>query len=169
MFEQVHGSSDQNNLEFDDIIEMAIIEEENSYQTYRELAEKIEDKHAKELLHLLATEENEHICFLEQFYGEGPREFNVGQNAPADNLAHLKANDVLVDTSINNLLMYALNKEHESYLFYNKMAKRSTKPEARDTFIKLARLELTHIQKLQKLCPAYIGHSFLSEDAVLTN
>ncbi|MBL6988279.1 MAG: ferritin family protein [Bacteriovoracaceae bacterium] len=140
-----------NEMEFDDIMEMAIIEEEEAYHLYLDLAAHVEDKVASDILYQLAKEENDHINLLEKYYGGDPSDFIVPKTEDFEHFDNLTPNDILSDTSVSNLILYAMKKEQESYQFYIAIAKLCKNVEARDTFIKLARLELAHKNKLEMI------------------
>ncbi|MBL6989548.1 MAG: ferritin family protein [Bacteriovoracaceae bacterium] len=146
-----------NQMSFNDIIEFAIIQEEEAYLFYKDLAEQVEDDHAKIILFQLAEEENEHINILEKYYGEDPSKFHVAKVEDFDYFNQLQANNILHDTSVKNLLLYAIKKEQEAYKCYMTMAKLCKKVQSKDTFIKLARLELGHKQKLEMLWFLRVG------------
>ena len=58
------------NMDYQDIIVIAIKKEEKAYNLYNDLAKKTEDKNAKKLFLKLASEEAKHKNIFEQIYDE---------------------------------------------------------------------------------------------------
>lgn len=138
-------------MDYVEIISFAIDNELKAASYFNKLSDIVKDQKAKELLKNLAREEKKHADILEQLLDYDPESFDISHINYNTSIKEAKYIDTInEDSSVTEVIMYALGEEDSTYLLYKDLAKASNNAEAKDTFIKLGRLELVHKSTLEK-------------------
>ena len=140
---------------FRKIIRIAISNEENAEQFYREAAEKVKLDHAKKALLELAKEETGHAEFLKTILEKGVEEILAAQ--PTRAIQDLKIVDYLSVKELNEYANYqdvltaAMQREKIAYDFYSEMANLVHNEKLKGILLKLAEVEMGHKNRLERL------------------
>ena len=139
------------NSEFEEIIDFAIENEKKTHKHLINLSKKVKNKLAKTLLTSIACDEMYHVDELESIVEMNPNEFQVYNFKYS---SYFNEDDYIYELPINptmqETLLYIIGQKHAKFLLYKDLAKSSDSIESKDTFVKLSRLELTHIKDLEK-------------------
>ena len=140
---------------FRKIIRIAISNEENAEQFYREAAEKVKLDHAKKALLELAKEETGHAEFLKTILEKGVEEVLAAKSTGA--IQDLKIVDYLSVKELNEYANYqdvltaAMQREKIAYDFYVGMADLVSDGKLKGILLKLAEVEMGHKNRLERL------------------
>jgi len=136
-----------------DYINIAIHREEEAYEFYTDLYDRVEDKAARDALNLLAQEERKHKQFLEDYRSGGYGPDALRMNEPVDYkiAEHLKQPDIKQDMASKDVYLIAAHRELNSYHFYTALADLHPEGQLREIFSKMASEELKHKEKVEYL------------------
>lgn len=138
------------NEELDAIIKSAITQEELSHDFYLRLANLVSHADTKDTLQYLAQEELEHKHFLQScFTPEGCK--LVGNPQEVHLAEMLEAPAFHDDMTPKEALIIAAKREEGSYHFYQALAALQPPGEIKDFLEKMARVELSHKEKMEYL------------------
>jgi len=152
---KVSGQYLNKNVDFYDIMDFAILKEEEAHHMLLGLCSKVESPDAKKALNRLASEELEHIKVLQKLIAGGPGNFHASK-AKFEKYQDQEFSDVLKeDASVKEVLEFTIAKEKDSYLFYNDMARAYKDKETKETLLNLANLEKAHQTRLEKIYYRY--------------
>lgn len=151
-----------NKQEFDDIMDMAIAEEIETYQFYRDVAEKLADQGMKVLFQDFAEEENQHIMALQDIkskdiedfsFCEGS-EFTISQTCGGKDyqLAEtIETPRLSADMRPEDAIALAIKKEEEAMILYAGLADASNDPAEKHIFTELSKMEEAHKVKMEDI------------------
>ena len=135
---------------FEEIIDFAIEEEVKAYKLYEETAQKVNDNRLTPMLKDIANMERGHEAKLRALKAGKP--VKVG----SEKIQDLKIGDYLVDvdlnenSSIQDIMIFAIKAEMKAYELYTNLEKLYTEPEEKALFAQLANEELKHKNDLEK-------------------
>ncbi len=138
-----------------EIITVAISNEENAEQFYREAAETVKLDHARKTLLELAREEVSHADFLRKVLNEGFEQ--ILQHRPDASVDDVHIVDYLSIPELNaysnlqDILTVAMKREQIAFEFYDSMAQMVTEPKLKGVLNKLAEVEAGHKTRLQDI------------------
>ncbi len=136
--------------EMEAIIKSAINQEELSHDFYKRLASLVSHKETKDILEFLAKDELEHKAFLLSCVS--PQGCTLVGEAHNVHLAEmLEAPAISDDLSPKDALVIAMKREEGSYRFYQTLAALQPPGEVQDFLNKMAKVELTHKEKVEYL------------------
>ncbi|HLE12723.1 MAG: hypothetical protein A2504_09775 [Bdellovibrionales bacterium RIFOXYD12_FULL_39_22] len=135
---------------FEDVIFYAIEQEGRAHDQFSRLSKKVKNKKAREILNKIAQEELEHLKELENLLDAGPDNFQIPKIEYHSFLEEKQLIDKITpDASVQEALLFAIGHEHATYNLYKDLAHASDSVEARDTFVKLSRMEIAHKIELE--------------------
>ncbi len=140
-----------NTLEY--LIDVAIKNEEESFNFYMNLYNRIPGKEAKDTLKFLADEEKKHKEFLVS-YRQGKFDNQaVRMNAVVDYRVaeHAVKPDLEKNASTKDIYLVAAHREKNSYNFYKGLADIQPAGEVKDMLMRMANEELKHKEKVEYL------------------
>ena len=136
--------------EMEAIIKSAITHEELSHDFYKRLAGLVSQADTKDTLEFLAREELEHKAFLQScFTPQGCTLVGAAQNVHLAEM--LEAPAITGDMSPKEALVIAMKREEGAYRFYQALAALQTPGDVRALLEKMAKVELTHKEKVEYL------------------
>ena len=135
------------------LIDIAIAKEEESFNFYMKLADKVTEGNVKETLNFLAGEEKKH------------KEFLVNYRSGKFGSASLRMSDVVdykiaeyierpdIEKNINSIDAYlvAAHRELNSFNFYRTLSEAQPAGEVKDMLLKMANEEMKHKEKVEYL------------------
>ncbi|MFH1078845.1 MAG: ferritin family protein [Pseudomonadota bacterium] len=141
------------NPTLESIIEIAIMNEQEAYDSYMELCKLVDDKTAKDALKFLAEEEKQHKAYLLKYSDGSFRENSLPLNAPINYkiAENMNKPEPRKDISTNDVFLIAANKELNAYNFYKSLADIHPEGDVRDMLLRMAGQELKHKEKVEYL------------------
>lgn len=126
-----------------DIIQFAIINEQNAAELYDRYAEKVNSESTKELLKYMANMERSHEERLKALY-ENKSEFDSGQ--PLDLVIDSYRVPTVLndDSSINEVFKFAIESEQKAFELYSALSKADFNEKTKAFFNNLAGDEQKH-------------------------
>ena len=126
-----------------DIIEIAIQREQEAYDFYMDLREKVEDQSSKDTLQWVAAEEQKHKAFLVKY-----RDGNLGSKAMRIRdveyykiAEYQEEPEIAKDMRREEVFLVASHRELKSYNFYTEMAGLHPDGETKTMLLKIANEE----------------------------
>lgn len=139
------------NKKIREIIKFAIDNEIESYDFYKNAAQKIEDDQLKEVFNSLAKEEKMHEKYLIEFLESDSNKIVLNEFTDYDIAETLDTPELSVDMSFSDAIKLAIKKEEEAMDMYQSLAKDSNDNEAKNLFIGLREMEQMHKAKLEEI------------------
>ena len=141
------------NQTLESLIELAIVNEQEAYDSYMELCKLVDDKTAKDTLKFLAEEEKQHKAYLLKYRDGSFRENSLPLNAPVDyKIAETTHKpEPRKDITTNEVFLIAANKELNACNFYKSLADIHPEGNVRDMLLRMADQELKHKEKVEYL------------------
>jgi rubrerythrin len=135
------------------LIEMAVKNEEEARVFYLGLADIVEEKMAKDTLNFLAGEELAHKEFLLGYLKGEKKIATLPLDTPIDyHIAQYAAKpDIKKNMNSSEVYLVAAHREWNSYNFYKGLASVQPAGEAKDMLLKMANQELKHKEKVEYL------------------
>ncbi len=136
-----------------DYISIAIEREQEAYEFYTGLSDKVLDNAAKDALKVLAGEEKKHKAFLESYRDGGYAAGALRMSQPIDYkiAEHLDRPDISKDMQSKDVFLVAAHRELNSYNFYKGLADLHPEGELKQIFLKMASEEMNHKEKAEYL------------------
>jgi rubrerythrin len=141
------------NHTLESVIAMAIINEQEAYESYMELHNLVDDKDARDTLKFLAEEEKQHKAYLIRYRDGSFRETGLPLNAPVDyKIAEtMQKPEPRKDIKTNEVYLIAAGKELDAHNFYKNLASMHPEGNVRDMLLRMAEQELKHKEKVEYL------------------
>jgi rubrerythrin len=136
-----------------DVIDTAIQREEEAYDFYMDIHDKVADAGARETISFIAEEEKKHKAFLVdyregRFGGKSLRMSDVVAYHIAENLDEP---EVAGGMKPEDVFLVAAHREKRSHQFYSELAAMHDRSEVRDILLRMANEELRHKEKMEYL------------------
>jgi len=136
-----------------EIIDLAIQREEEAYDFYMDIHNKLEDPSVKDTIEFIAGEEKKHKAFLvgyrEEKYGSGAlRMTEVVEYKIAE---YLEEPEISAEASRQDVYLVAAHRESKSHKFYTELANLHAEGELKAMLLKMANEELKHKEKMEYL------------------
>ena len=134
------------------VIETAIQREEEAYNFYMDLSQRVDDPLAKETVAFLASEEQKHKAFLIS-YRDGKFSGALRMNAVVDYkiAEYLDQPDPEKNLQSKDVYLIAAHRELNSYNFYTALAQIQPEGEVKDMLLSMASEEQKHKEKVEYL------------------
>lgn len=135
------------------LIDTAIKREEEAYDFYMGILEKVQDESARDTIAFIANEEKKHKAFLVQ-YRDG--NFAVDAMRMSDVVFYKIAEyqvepEVKDDMNSAEVYLVAAHRELRSHQFYTELANLHPSGNTKDMLLKMANEELKHKEKMEYL------------------
>ncbi len=132
-------------------LDMAIKKEVEAHTLYRSVARKMDDPAARTLLAELAEEEVRHRALLEELTGDQAASFKPPQGRSRNIVNYLTSKPLRADSSLQQILVYAMKREDEARAFYQTMARAADNADLRALLENLSAMEDSHKARLEIL------------------
>jgi rubrerythrin len=136
-----------------DIIDLAIQREEEAYQFYMDIYNKVSDESVQDTVEFIAGEEKKHKAFLVGYRDgdHGPDALRMAEVVDykiAEYLAEPKIEDQI---SRQEVYLLASHREANSHRFYTELARLHPQGDIKTMLLKMANEELKHKEKMEYL------------------
>lgn len=135
------------------LLDVAIKNEEDSYNFYMDIHKKVKDNEVKDTLKFLAGEEKKHKEFLLNYRKGGLSKNALKLDAVIDYkiAEHAEKPDLKKDLNTVDVYLVAANRELNSYNFYKSLSDVQPAGEVKDMLLKMANEEMKHKEKVEYL------------------
>ncbi|MFA5519162.1 MAG: ferritin family protein [Spirochaetota bacterium] len=135
------------------LLDIAIRNEEEAYDFYIELQDKVDDKEVKETLAFLAEEELKHKEILVKYKqgGFGANTLNLDTVIDYKIAEHVEKPVIEKGMDSKDVYLVAAEKELNAYNFYKALADIEPVGEVKDLLLKIANEEMKHKEKVEYL------------------
>jgi rubrerythrin len=135
------------------LLDVAISKEEEAYNFYMDLYNKMTDAQIKDTLKFLADEEVKHKEFLQAYKSGKFGSAALGMSTIVDYkiAEHLDVPDLKKNVESKDVYLVAAHKELNSYNFYKSLSDAQPAGEVKDVLLKMANEEMKHNEKVEYL------------------
>ena len=138
--------------DYREALKLAIKREEDAFQFYQSMADKVHQPNPKALLKRLAIEEKEHKKILAEFASEVKNQPEGYFTPPEYSFDQIDDKDLTIDT----IFKMAIQLEEESLNFYSRFLVYFFKTGHEEIFRKIFEVELRHKEELERNLENYI-------------
>lgn len=137
----------------DSTLDIAIAKEQEAYDFYMDLYNRVEDKEAKSTLKYIAQEEARHKEFLLSCREGRYCSAVLDLKAPVDYriVEHMEKPDIQKNIKSEEIYLIAANREFNAYSFYKGLAENHPAGDVKDLLNRMANEELKHKEKMEYL------------------
>ena len=135
---------------YKEILKMAVGNEVEAYEFYRDAAAKMKDPAMKKTFMELADEESGHKVLLEGFLSNEMKDMKFSEEKDYKVAETVEAPQALsTDMAFKDAIALAMNKEQEAMEMYQQFADASEGAKQKETFLELAKMEKGHKVRLE--------------------
>jgi len=136
-----------------EIIDLAIQREEEAYNFYMDIFNKLEDPSIKDTLEFIAKEELKHKAFLENYRNGdyGPNALRMADVVEYKISEYLEEPEITKETKREDVYLIASHRESRSNQFYTELANMHDENNVKEMLLKMANEELKHKEKMEYL------------------
>jgi rubrerythrin len=136
-----------------EIIDLAIQREEEAYDFYMDIFNKLEDPTIKDTVEFIAKEEKKHKAFLVNYReGEyGPDALRMTDVVEYKISEYLEEPEITKETKREDVYLIASHRESRSNQFYTELANMHSDSNLKEMLLKMANEELKHKEKMEYL------------------
>jgi rubrerythrin len=135
------------------LIDTAIKREEEAFDFYMGILEKVKESSATETIQEIAKEEKNHKAFLIKYRDEqwSPKNLKMSDVTYYKIAEYQEEPEITSDMKSEQVYLVASHRELRSYQFYSELAKLHSDSEVKELLIRMANEELRHKEKMEYL------------------
>ena len=135
---------------YKEILKMAVGNEVEAYEFYRDAAAKMKDPAMKKTFMELADEESGHKVLLEGYLSNEMKDMKFSEEKDYKVAETVEAPQTLsTDMAFKDAIALAMKKEQEAMEMYQQFADASEGAKQKETFLELAKMEKGHKVRLE--------------------
>ena len=135
---------------YKEILKMAVGNEVEAYEFYRDAAAKMKDPAMKKTFMELADEESGHKVLLEGYLSNEMKDMKFSEEKDYKVAETVEAPQALsTDMAFKDAIALAMKKEQEAMEMYQQFADASEGAKQKETFLELAKMEKGHKVRLE--------------------
>ncbi len=135
---------------YKEILKMAVGNEVEAFEFYRDAAAKMKDPAMKKTFQELADEESGHKVLLEGFLSNEMKDMKFSDEKDYKVAETVEAPQTLsTDMAFKDAIALAMKKEQEAMEMYQQFADASDEAKQKETFLELAKMEKGHKVRLE--------------------
>jgi rubrerythrin len=135
---------------YKEILKMAVGNEVEAYEFYRDAAAKMKDPAMKKTFQELADEESGHKVLLEGYLSNEMKDMKFSEEKDYKVAETVEAPQALsTDMAFKDAIALAMKKEQEAMEMYRLFADASEEAKQKETFLELAKMEKGHKVRLE--------------------
>ena len=135
---------------YKEILKMAVGNEVEAYEFYRDAAAKMKDPAMKKTFMELADEESGHKVLLEGYLSNEMKDMKFSEEKDYKVAETVEAPQALsTDMAFKDAIALAMKKEQEAMEMYQQFADASEEAKQKETFLELAKMEKGHKVRLE--------------------
>ncbi len=141
------------NVTLENLIDKAILREEEAFDFYAKLGNTVADPMAKDALKFLADQEKKHKEFLVSYKSgkTGSGALRMTDVIDYKVAQHLDKPDIEKNLDSKDVYLVAAHREMNSYNFYKGLADIQPEGEVKEMLLKMANEEMKHKEKVEYL------------------
>ncbi len=137
---------------YKEILKMAIGNEVEAFEFYRDAAAKMKDPAMKKTFQELADEESGHKALLEGYLSNEMKDMKFNEEKDYKVAETVDAPQTLsTDMAFKDAIALAMKKEQEAMEMYQMFADASEEPKQKTTFLELVKMEKGHKVRLEDI------------------
>ncbi|SDY45945.1 ferritin-like domain-containing protein [Tindallia californiensis] len=136
---------------YKEILKMAVENEVEAHEFYKDAAEKIEDKTLKSTFKELAEEEKKHEMILKSYFDKKQDEMKFDETKDYKVAETVEEQKLSTDMSFKDAIALAMKKEQEAMDMYQQFANASEEEQQKQTFLELVKMEKGHKTRLEDI------------------
>lgn len=137
---------------YKEILKMAVANEVEAYEFYRDAAAKMKDPSMKKTFEELADEESGHKVLLEGYLSNEMKNMKFNEEKDYKVAETVEAPQTLsTDMAFKDAIALAMKKEQEAMEMYQNFADASEGAKQKETFLELAKMEKGHKVRLEDI------------------
>ena len=137
---------------YKEILKMAVGNEVEAYEFYRDAATKMKDPAMKKIFQGLADEESGHKVLLESYLSNEKKDMKFKDEKDYKVAEAVEAPQTLsTDMAFKDAIALAMKKEQEAMEMYQQFADASEGAKQKETFLELAKMEKGHKVRLEDI------------------
>jgi len=137
---------------YKEILKMAVGNEVEAYEFYRDAAAKMKDPAMKKTFQELADEESGHKVLLEGYLSNEMKDMKFSDEKDYKVAETVEAPQTLsTDMAFKDAIALAMKKEQEAMEMYQQFADASEGAKQKETFLELAKMEKGHKVRLESI------------------
>ena len=136
---------------YKDILKMAVENEVEAHEFYKDAASKVKDKNLKVTFEELAEEETKHKLLLEGYLSNDLKSMKFKENKDPQISETLEGQTLSTSMSFKDAIVLAMKKEQEAMDMYREFADVSDDDKQRATFEELVKMEQQHKNRLEEI------------------
>lgn len=137
---------------YKEILNMAVANEVEAYEFYRDAAVKMKDPAMKKTFEELADEEAGHKALLEGYLCNEMKEMKFIEEKDYKVAETVESTEVLsTDMAFKDAVVLAMKKEQEAMEMYRRFADASEEAKQKETFLELVKMEQGHKARLEEI------------------
>ena len=137
---------------YKEILKMAVGNEVEAYEFYRDAAAKMKDPAMKNTFMELADEESGHKVLLEGYLSNEMKDMKFSEEKDYKVAETVEAPQALsTDMAFKDAIALAMKKEQEAMEMYQQFADASEGAKQKETFLELAKMEKGHKVRLEDI------------------
>lgn len=137
---------------YKEILKMAVGNEVEAFEFYRDAAAKMKDPAMKKTFQELADEESGHKVLLEGFLSNEMKDMKFSDEKDYKVAETVEAPQTLsTDMAFKDAIALAMKKEQEAMEMYQQFADASEGAKQKETFLELAKMEKGHKVRLEEI------------------
>lgn len=145
------------NNELKDIIELAITQETESYEFYRNAEKKVKSESLKDLFKELSEEELKHKNFLSNFLESDMEEIKLNEFSDYKISETIDKPVLSVEMDFSDAIALAIKNEEEAMNMYDQLATACIDEKEKNLFLGLKNMEKMHKTRLEEI---YVNVAF---------
>ena len=135
---------------YKEILQMAVGNEVEAYEFYRDAAAKMKDPAMKKTFQELADEESGHKVLLEGYLSNEMKDMKFKEEKDYKVAETVEAPKTLsTDMAFKDAIALSMKKEQEAMEMYQQFADASEEAKQKETFLELAKMEKGHKVRLE--------------------
>lgn len=135
------------------LIETAIKREEEAFDFYMGILDKIKDDRVRDSIEEIAEDEKKHKVFLVKYRDEkwSPKDLRMSDVTYYKIAEYQQEPEIKSDMKSEDVYLVASHRELRSYKFYSELAALHSDLELKELLLKMANEELRHKEKMEYL------------------
>lgn len=136
---------------YKEILKMAVENEVEAHEFYKDAAEKVENNVLKSTFSELAGEEKKHEQTLKSYFEKSADEMKFDETKDYHIAETVEKQPLTTNMSFKDAMALAMKKEQEAMEMYQQFADASEDDAQKQTFLELAKMEQGHKTRLEDI------------------
>lgn len=136
---------------YKEILKMAVENEVEAHEFYKDAANKVENKVLKNTFQELADEEKKHEHLLKAYFEKSADMMKFDETKDYHIAETVESQPLTTNMSFKDAIALAMKKEQEAMEMYQQFAEASEEEAQKETFLELVKMERGHKTRLEDI------------------